>query len=67
VQFADADLLGIPFRLIVSERNVKSHVVELKYRATGQSENIAIDTAVQTVKQVIENARQAIESIADQY
>lgn len=67
VQFADADLLGIPFRLIVSERNVKSHVVELKYRATGQSENIAVDTAVQTVKKVIENARQSIESVADQY
>lgn len=32
VQFADADLLGVPIRIVVSERNVKNNQVELSTR-----------------------------------
>ena len=32
VKFADADLIGIPFRLTVSARTVKENAVELKRR-----------------------------------
>lgn len=49
VQFADADLLGIPFRLIVSERNLKDGQVEWKKRDTGESGNLAIDEVVDTL------------------
>jgi len=43
VQFADADLLGIPIRLVVSERNLKENKIEWKNRFTGESG--AIDKA----------------------
>jgi prolyl-tRNA synthetase len=32
VQFADADLLGVPIRIIVSERNIKNNQLELSTR-----------------------------------
>ena len=31
-QFADADLMGVPLRVIVSPRNLKEGKVEFKYR-----------------------------------
>ncbi|MDZ4860784.1 MAG: proline--tRNA ligase [Candidatus Hydrogenedentes bacterium] len=37
VQFADADLLGVPLRLVVSERNLKENKIEWKNRFTGES------------------------------
>jgi prolyl-tRNA synthetase len=37
VQFAEADLLGIPIRLIVSERNFANDAVEFKRRDTGEA------------------------------
>ncbi len=46
VQFADADLLGIPVRLIVSERNLKDGNIEWKRRDTGESGTASIDTAI---------------------
>ena len=36
VQFADADLLGVPFRLVVSERNLSQGGVELVRRGDGR-------------------------------
>ena len=35
-KFADADLLGIPYRVVVSEKTAKSGLVELKPRASEQ-------------------------------
>lgn len=35
-KFADADLLGIPYQIIVSEKNVASGKLELKNRKTGE-------------------------------
>ncbi|WP_461614922.1 His/Gly/Thr/Pro-type tRNA ligase C-terminal domain-containing protein [Clostridium sp. Marseille-QA1073] len=32
VQFADADLLGVPLRIIVSERNIKTNQLEITTR-----------------------------------
>lgn len=42
-KFKDADLIGIPVQLIVSERNLKDRKVELKERATGKRMIIDID------------------------
>ena len=35
-QFADADLLGIPFRIIISDKNIKENVIEWKRRDGGK-------------------------------
>ena len=39
--FADADLVGIPHRLVVSERNLKKDVVEYKRRGRADSQELA--------------------------
>lgn len=49
-KFKDAELLGIPIRITVSERGLKENQVELKIRATGESMNIKFDTKKLAVK-----------------
>ncbi|MFB2875470.1 proline--tRNA ligase [Floridanema aerugineum] len=52
VKFKDADLIGIPYR-IVTGRSLKDGKVEIVERATHQSQEIAIDEVVTTLKQWI--------------
>lgn len=61
VQFADADLLGIPIRIIVGERNLKSGNLEWKRRDTGDSGTIAVDDAAETIMEWVQQAVEAIE------
>jgi prolyl-tRNA synthetase len=42
-KFKDSDLIGCPLQIIISEKNLKENVVELKIRATGQKEFIQFD------------------------
>ena len=37
-KFADADLIGIPWRIVVSKRTMEKEMVELRYRKTGETE-----------------------------
>jgi len=64
VQFADADLLGIPFRLIVSERNVPQGLIEWKRRDTGESGLIPVVEAAELVKGWIASELAKIEKTA---
>ena len=40
-KFADADLLGVPIQIIVSEKNIDSGKLELKNRKTGETKMIS--------------------------
>lgn len=42
-KFADADLLGIPYRVVVSAKTVEQHKVELKKRTSTEVELISAD------------------------
>ena len=55
VKFKDADLIGIPFR-IVTGRSLKDGNVEVVKRATGESQDIALGDVVGTVKGWIDEA-----------
>ncbi|AWK85781.1 proline--tRNA ligase [Azospirillum thermophilum] len=46
VKFADMDLIGLPWQLVVGPRGLKSGVVELKRRATGEKEELSVDSAL---------------------
>jgi prolyl-tRNA synthetase len=46
VKFADADLIGLPWQVVVGPRGVKAGVVEFKTRATGQTEEITAEAAL---------------------
>jgi prolyl-tRNA synthetase len=54
VKFNDADLLGIPFRLTVSQRTVANDSVEIKRRAEKQAELVPLDEAVKKLKALSE-------------
>lgn len=42
-QFADADLIGIPWRVVVSKRTVERNQIETKERGTGKTEVLPLD------------------------
>ena len=45
-KFADMDLIGLPWQLIVGPRGLAAGVVELKERASGERQELAIDSAL---------------------
>jgi prolyl-tRNA synthetase len=45
-KFADMDLIGIPWQIVVGPRGVKNGVVEFKNRATGEREEISAESAM---------------------
>mgnify|MGYP001570789161 CR=1 FL=1 len=52
VKFKDADLLGIPWQIIIGERNLKDGFVELKSRKTKKSERLEIPETMRRLKEV---------------
>ena len=45
-KFATMDLIGLPWQLIVGPKGLEKGVVELKRRATGEREELSIDSAL---------------------
>ncbi len=45
-KFADMDLVGLPWQLIIGPRGLKNNLVELKRRATGIAEEMPLDAAI---------------------
>lgn len=48
-KFADADLIGIPTRLVVSKRSLEKNGVEIKYRHQVESQVISFDSCLDTI------------------
>lgn len=53
VKFNDADLIGIPYQLILGEKNLKDGLVEIKERKTGQIQKVKLDEAISTLKNLL--------------
>ena len=53
VKFNDADLIGLPVRLVVSLRNLKQCAVEVMSRGTSESKLVSRDDVVDFVKEMI--------------
>lgn len=45
-KFADMDLIGIPYQVIIGPRGLKEGQAEIKTRATGERENIAVEAVL---------------------
>jgi len=56
VKFKDADLIGIPYR-IVTGRSLSAGKVEVVQRATGESQELLLDDVVSTLKRWIDQAQ----------
>ncbi len=50
VKFADAELIGIPHRLVISERNLASDEFEYRHRRDSESRNLNRDEALELLK-----------------
>ncbi len=48
-KFADMDLIGLPWQLVVGPRGVKAGTVELKRRATGERVELSLEAALARV------------------
>jgi prolyl-tRNA synthetase len=56
VKFADADLIGIPFRATVSKRTLKADQVELKPRSASEAEFVPRATATERIAGAVRRA-----------
>ncbi len=53
VKFNDADLLGIPIRIVVSSRNISKNSVEIKTRVSNEEELIPLESVLQKSNQLL--------------
>ena len=56
VMFSDADLLGVPFRVIISPRNLKQHIVEIVSRDKRFSAAVPMDFAAEEIRKIVSSA-----------
>lgn len=53
VKFKDADLIGIPYRIVIGEKNLKEDLVEIKERKTGTVDKVKVAGAVEAIAKKI--------------
>lgn len=54
VKFKDADLVGIPLRVTLGEKNFKKDLLEIRNRGTGQTTLVKTDEAVKTLADMVQ-------------
>ena len=59
-KFADNELMGFPYQIVIGKRGLKNGTFELKDRATGEREDISIDEAATIVAARVREAKQAL-------
>jgi prolyl-tRNA synthetase len=57
VKFKDADLLGIPLRIVISERGLASGTLELKWRWAAAADSLAVAGAAGKIADLIREER----------
>ena len=53
VKFKDADLIGVPLRVVIGERGLKEGKLEVKWRWDKEAEKIDLDGAAETLAELI--------------
>ncbi len=53
IKFADADLMGMPIRVVVSPRSLQNSEVEIKLRKTGETQMVSTDKALDQILNTI--------------
>jgi prolyl-tRNA synthetase len=61
VKFNDADLIGLPLRVVVSRRSLKKGGIELKLRSQQESRIIPLDNAIFVIQEEIHRGMMALE------
>jgi len=55
--FADADLIGIPYRLVIGEKSLKDHQLEYKARDEQDSQSIDLSKAADFISKLVNDSR----------
>ena len=55
IKFSDADLMGMPLRVVISPKSIENGEIELKIRRTGEMVMYKIDDAVRMIKKLIDS------------
>lgn len=53
VKFKDADLIGIPYQLIIGEKSLKAGYIELKSRRTKEITKINLENPIKEIKDIL--------------
>ena len=62
LKFKDADLVGIPLRVVIARRGLDQGTAEVVTRATGEMENLPLDGLVEEMKSRVDAALAALRS-----
>ena len=62
VKFADADLMGMPIRVVISPKTLAEGKVEVKLRREKGAERVALEDAVAEIGKLIESEMQALKA-----
>ncbi len=57
MKFKDADLIGVPLRVVIGERGLKEGKLEVKWRWEKSVEKIDLDGAAETIAELIRRER----------
>ncbi|MBM80846.1 MAG: proline--tRNA ligase [Planctomycetaceae bacterium] len=57
-KFKDADLIGIPLRVVVGGKGLKEGLVEIKWRTDGDPTKVPVDEAMDTVNAMLAQRRE---------
>ncbi|GAB4286374.1 MAG: proline--tRNA ligase [Coriobacteriia bacterium] len=60
VKFADADLIGWPYQVVVGRKGLAEGVVEIKHRSSGERERVAVGDAAAHTTALVTAAREAL-------
>ena len=63
VKFKDADLIGIPLRVVVGERGLKEGTIEVKWRNADAAHHVAVATAGEAILAELEATRKSHDSL----
>ncbi len=55
-KFADSDIIGIPVRIVVSDRSISSGGYEVKLRSSDTSEIVTKDSLIEHIKGIVDSA-----------
>mgnify|MGYP001042925413 FL=1 len=57
VMFSDADLIGVPFRVIVSPRNIRQNIMEIVSRDKSLSIHVSMTSVVEEIMKILSAAK----------
>lgn len=60
-KFKDADLIGVPFRLVVGGRGLKEGLVEIKHRTEDEPQKVPLADALEILVKRIDEAKAALQ------